>query len=292
MRVDPSVNPGAYNLRVRATSGSLVREAALSLTVAPPPSFDLSLGPSSLNLRVGETATLTATLTPRGGFQGVVLLSVRAPGFARVSPAEAAVNLADGPRTATFQVEGSAEGTGTLEVRAESGSLARTATLPLAVRPYAIEASATPATGHVPHVPPTTTLTLTGRGYAGLVQVAASGGYAVSPGVVEARDGSPQTYTLTLTPPERAPFGSQEVTLTLTTTAGGPRATVRVPVTLQGIALRILEVIAPRCTQPLPGGASRWTASEATAGTPAPGELQPERSAKVLACVPAGALFS
>ncbi len=175
----------------------------------------------------------------------MVLLSVRAPGSPASPPPRPRSTSWTGRGRPPSRWRGSAEGTGTLEVRAESGSLARTATLPLAVRPYAIEASATPATGHVPHAPPTTTLTLTGRGYAGLVQVAASGGYAVSPGVVEARDGSPQTYTLTLTPPERAPFGSQEVTLTLTTTTGGPRTTVRVPVTLQGIALRVLEVTAP-----------------------------------------------
>ncbi len=242
LSVGTNVAPGNYALRLRASSGSLVKEADLALTVgAPPssPSFELAATPTSLNPRVGETALLTVTLTPQGGFQGAVLLSLSAPDFADASPTQTAVNLVNGQASASFQIRGTREGSGTLTVRAESGAIVRTLSIPLRVQPYAIEASATPATGYVPHTRPTTTLTLTGRGYSGLVLVEASSGYAVSPSVVEAQDGTAREHTLTLIPPSGAPFGLQEVTLTLTTTSTGPRTTVRVPVTLQGIRLNV-----------------------------------------------------
>ena len=239
LSVGTNVAPGNYTVRLRASSGSLVKEANLALTVSAPPSFELAASPASLNARVGETALLTVTLTPQGGFQGAVLVSVSAPEFAEVSPTQTAVNLVSGQASASFQIRGTGEGSGTLTVRAESGSIVRTLSVPLRVQPYAIEASATPATGYVPHTRPTTTLTLTGRGYSGLVLVEASSGYAVSPNVVEAQDGTARNHTLTLIPPSGAPFGLQEVTLTLTTTSTGPRTTVRVPVTLQGIRLNV-----------------------------------------------------
>jgi len=239
LSVGNNVAPGSYTLKLRASSGSLVKEADLALNVNVPPSFELLVSPTSLNTRVGETTLLTVTLTPQGGFQGAVLVSLSAPDFAEVSPDRTAVNLVSGQASASFQIRGAREGSGTLTVRAESGTIVRTLSVPLTVRPYAIEASATPATGYVPHVPPTTTLTLTGRGYSGLVLVEASGGYAVSPNVVEAQDGTARNHTLTLIPPTSTPFGPQEVTLTLTTTSTGPRTTVRVPVTLQGIQVNV-----------------------------------------------------
>ncbi len=239
LSVGANVAPGNYTFKLRASSGSLVKEADLSLTVGAPPSFELVASPASLNARVGETALLTVTLTPQGGFTGAVLVSVSAPEFAEVSPTQTAVNLVGGQASANFQIRGAREGSGALTVRAESGSIVKTLDIPLRVQPYAIEASATPATGYVPHTRPTTTLTLTGRGYSGLVLVEASSGYAVSPNVVEAQDGTARNHTLTLIPPSGAPFGLQEVTLTLTTTSTGPRTTVRVPVTLQGIRLNV-----------------------------------------------------
>jgi hypothetical protein len=245
LSVGTGVAPGNYALKLRASSGSLAKEVDLALTVSAPPSFELTATPTSLSTRVGETALLTVTLTPREGFQGAVLVSLSAPDFAEASPTQTAVNLVSGQASASFQVRGTGEGSGTLTVRAESGTIVRTLSVPLRVQPYAIEASATPATGYVPHTRPTTTLTLTGRGYSGLVLVEASGGYAVSPNVVEAQDGAARNHTLTLIPPSGAPFGLQEVTLTLTTTSTGPRATVRVPVTLQGIRVNVNGTTTP-----------------------------------------------
>ncbi len=245
LSVGTNVAPGNYTFKLRASSGNLVKEANLGLTVSASPSFELAASPTSLDTRMGETALLTVTLTPQGGFQGAVLVSLSAPEFAEVSPAQTAVNLVSGQASANFQIRSIGEGSGALTVRAESGSIVKTLDIPLRVHPYAIEASATPATGYVPHVRPTTTLTLTGRGYSGLVQVKASSGYTVSPDVVEAQDGTAENHTLTLTPPSGAPFGPQEVTLTLTTTSTGPRTTVRVPVTLQGIRLEVNGTTTP-----------------------------------------------
>ncbi len=76
---------GTHRLKVRAASGSLVREADLSLTVAPPPDFTLSPpDPASLRVPQGGQASFRATLTSRGGFAGTLSLSLE--GAPRGSP--------------------------------------------------------------------------------------------------------------------------------------------------------------------------------------------------------------
>ncbi|WP_448566355.1 hypothetical protein [Thermus sp.] len=77
-----SVAPGSYNLQLRATSGSLTREADLSLTVEPLPPMSLSPTNPEVTLQAGSygylsgTVTLTLTLTPNSGFNGYVQLDV------------------------------------------------------------------------------------------------------------------------------------------------------------------------------------------------------------------------
>jgi hypothetical protein len=144
---DAQVAPGTYRLKVRATSGSLIREANLTVEVTPPPpppDFTISLNPTSLTVQQGASGQTTLTVTPQNGFTGTVNLSLVAgqdqvpqgltlsPGSVQVSgtsPVNQSLTLSAQPTTPT--------GTYRLKVRATSGSLTREADLTVAVlTPY------------------------------------------------------------------------------------------------------------------------------------------------------------
>jgi len=70
----PTAVVGPAALTITATSGALVAQTGLALTVAAEPSFTLS-SVSNVNVASGGTGTATITVTPRGGFSGTVALS-------------------------------------------------------------------------------------------------------------------------------------------------------------------------------------------------------------------------
>jgi len=105
---------------------------------SPPPSeepgFTLALSPAQVSLRAGESASLSLTLTPRGGFAGAVLLSLEgAPAGVSISPP--AVNVPGGsPVSATLTLStqpSTPPGSHNLTLKAVSGN--RTATHPLSL---------------------------------------------------------------------------------------------------------------------------------------------------------------
>ncbi len=148
--VDSSVSPGAYDLRVRGTSGSLTRQASLSLTVSASgggggggggatPSFTLSLNPTSLSVQQGGSAQTALTLTPQGGFTGTVSLDLvdgngnPVPGIT-LSPTSVTVDGGPVTQALTVSVDSSVSpGAYDLRVRGTSGSLTRQASLSLTV---------------------------------------------------------------------------------------------------------------------------------------------------------------
>jgi len=130
---------GTYRLKVRATSGSLTREADLTVVVtAPPPPLDftLSLNPTSLTVQQGSNGQTTLTVTPHGGFTGTVSLSlVGAPGGVTLSPTAVTVS-GSGPvaQALTLSVDESvAPGTYPLQVQGTAGGHVRRANLTLTV---------------------------------------------------------------------------------------------------------------------------------------------------------------
>ncbi len=69
LSASPSAPTGTHRLTLRASGGSVTREAALTLEVRdapPPPGFALSLSPASLFLQPGGSAQTTLTLVPQG----------------------------------------------------------------------------------------------------------------------------------------------------------------------------------------------------------------------------------
>lgn len=135
LTVAPSVAPGTYTLQVKATSGSLGAQAALTLVV-PAPSFAFAVSPTSLSIVQGSTGTFVASLQSQNGFSGDV-------SFSLVSP-PAGFTLSGGPYRLEsgeavdvplfLQVDPSVEpGSYSLVVQAASGSSLKTATLQVQV---------------------------------------------------------------------------------------------------------------------------------------------------------------
>jgi len=151
LSAQPTTPTGTYRLKVRATSGSLTREADLTVEVTPPPpppSFTLSdPTPNPFSVQAGGTATFQVTLASQNGFQGQVTLNLASgqdplpQGLAITATSPSPINLqAGGSVTVTATVSADAQvapGTYRLKVRATSGSLTREADLTVAVlTPY------------------------------------------------------------------------------------------------------------------------------------------------------------
>jgi hypothetical protein len=137
LSAQPTTPTGAYRLKVRATSGSLAREADLTVVVTPPsPDFTLSLNPWSLTVQQGSSGQTTLTVTPHDGFTGTVALSlVGAPGGVTLSPTGVTVS-GSGPvaQALTLSVDESvAPGTYPLQVQGTAGGHVRKANLNLTV---------------------------------------------------------------------------------------------------------------------------------------------------------------
>jgi hypothetical protein len=130
-------NPNDYTalLQVSDRKGATAQKSAL-VRVRAKKDFTLSLNPTSLTVPQGTSATTTLTLTPQNGFTGTVSLSlVGAPSGVTLSPANVTVSGSSPVnQTLTVSVGNSvATGTYSLQVRATSGSLTKTASLSLTV---------------------------------------------------------------------------------------------------------------------------------------------------------------
>jgi hypothetical protein len=239
LSVGSNVAPGNYALRLRASSGNLVKEADLALTVSAPPSFELAVDPTSLNTRVGETVTLTVTLTPQGRFQGAVLISLNAPDFAEASPVQTGVNLVNGQASASFRVRGTGEGSGTLTVRAESGTIVKTLSVPLRVQPpQGLSASVDPARLTVyqgNRASFTLRLTPSG-GLSGVVALSLQRGSApvswanLTPYYVTIAPSGEQSFSIAMDVAPEAPTGTHSLTLKLAHNAGETTVPIAVEV--------------------------------------------------------------
>jgi uncharacterized membrane protein len=129
----------AATVMITGTSGTLTATAPITLTVNAPatPNFSLSTSATNLVLHQGATATDTITVTPSGGFNGSVALSVSglpAGVTASFNPASTG-----GTSTLTFTASSTATtGTSSVTVTGTSGTLTHTTSLTLTVSPAVI----------------------------------------------------------------------------------------------------------------------------------------------------------
>ncbi|WP_185747594.1 choice-of-anchor U domain-containing protein [Thermus tengchongensis] len=140
LQVAGNAPTGPHALKLRATYGDKTAERDLTLTVNPPPSFALSLNPTSLSVQQGDSAQTALTLTPQNGFTGTVSLSLVAgqdgvPQGLSLSPQSVQVT-GSSPVNQTLTLSASAStptGTYRLRVRGTSGSLTQEAALTVTV---------------------------------------------------------------------------------------------------------------------------------------------------------------
>jgi subtilisin family serine protease len=137
LTISPSAGlaPGTYPLTVTGTSGGLVRSAAASLVVTPPPDFGISVSPSSRTVRRGTAATYTVSITTQSGFGGLVSLTASGLPFGTMASFSPASVATSGSSTMTVAVaKSSPRGTFTLTITGTSGSTAHSATAGLTIR--------------------------------------------------------------------------------------------------------------------------------------------------------------
>jgi hypothetical protein len=257
LSAQPTAPTGTYRLKVRATSGSLTREADLTVAVtAPPPSpgFTLALNPTSLTVQQGASGQTTLTVTPQNGFTGTVSLSLVAgqdqvpqgltlsPGSVQVSgsgPVNQPLTLSAQPTAPT--------GTYRLKVRATSGSLTREADLTVAVT------APPPSPGFTLALNPTsltvqqgssgqTTLTVTPQnGFTGTVSLSLVAGQdqvpqglTLSPGSVQVSGSGPVNQPLTLSAQPTTPTGTYRLKVRATSGSLTREADLTVTVSASG----------------------------------------------------------
>ena len=119
------------NYTVTATSGSISGTANVTVT-APAANFSINASPSSQSVRQGNAASYTVTITPTGGFNGSVALSISGlPGgwTATFSP-----NPTTAASTLKVQTVTGVRGTFTLTITGTSGALQHAVKVTLSVR--------------------------------------------------------------------------------------------------------------------------------------------------------------
>lgn len=144
LSVANNVPPNTYTLRLRAVSGTIVREKAFALVVQKAPGFDFYLDQNTLTLPVGGAGSLHAFFSTYGGFSGSVNLSLTDAGGNSVSftlTPNSATLPASGPVTLNVSAGSAEAGLYALQVRASGGSLTRTQPLSLTLYDFSVSAA-------------------------------------------------------------------------------------------------------------------------------------------------------
>jgi hypothetical protein len=127
--------PGTYTVTVTATSGTIVHQATVTVTV-PVPDFTVAASPATLSVTRGGTATYTVTVNRTNGFTGAVMLSVSG-----LQPNDSVTwtgnPITSGATTATLTVNTSTRDNRqnrNLTITGTSGSLSRSAKVTLSYK--------------------------------------------------------------------------------------------------------------------------------------------------------------
>ncbi len=261
---------GPYTLTVTGTSGALSHTASVALSVTGAADFALSATPSSQSTVQGGSADYTVTVTPSGGFSGVVSFGVTGlPTGSSVTFTPATVT-GSGSTLMKVTTTGSTPvgGPYTLTVTGTSGALSHTASVALSVTGAADFAlSATPSSqstvqgGSADY---TVTVTPSG-GFSGVVSFGVTGlpaGSSVTftPSTVTGSGSTVMKVTTTGSTPVGGPY-----TLTVTGTSGALSHTASVALSVTGAADFALSAT-PSSQSTVQGGSADYTVTVTPSG--------------------------
>jgi uncharacterized membrane protein len=130
-----SLAPGSYPLTIKGVSGSLSHTASVTLVVAVPRDFSISLSPASVTVTAGANAAYTVSIGTTGGFSSSVSLAAAGLPSGATATFSASSVAAPGSSTLTVRTTGTtARGTFSIRVTGTSGTLSHPATATLVVR--------------------------------------------------------------------------------------------------------------------------------------------------------------
>jgi hypothetical protein len=212
---------GASTVTITGTSGALTASTTIALTVNLAPNFTLTAAPASLTIPEGLTGTSTITVAPVGGFSGTVALT--ASGLPTGVTASFAAGSVSGTQVLTLTAANTAAigGPVTVTIRGTSGTLSASTTVAVTIGAApgftiagnSITVHKGAATGN------TSTLTLSSlNAFAGTV--------ALTCAVAPAAANDPATCALNPTSVSLAANGTQNATLSVSTTGTTPSVTL------------------------------------------------------------------
>ena len=165
--VSSTVGASSHSFQITGTSDSLSAQTTLNLTVEQV-GFSISVSPSSVEVPLGSSINFNVTVSPIGGFTGIVNLSAQ---VVSGNPAALTFNIPSanitGPNavTVTGTVTATGSTTALVNIVGTSGSKSATATLNVIVVYVGFELSCSPSSGNVtPGSSFNFTLTVTPRG--------------------------------------------------------------------------------------------------------------------------------
>jgi subtilase family serine protease len=232
-----SAAAGTNNVTITGTSGALVHQATIAVTV-PPPSFNLSASPTSVTITQGSQGSSKISISPVNGFSGNVSFTNSAlpSGWSVSYSPNPASYPANPSTTATFMASANATTeTTTVTVTGTSGAVSNqvkiTVTVNAGATPnFTLSASPSSLTIHRGNSGTSTITVNPVNGFSGSVSLSASG----LPRNVTASfspSSTTTTSTLTLTASRRASTGTKNVTVT--GKSGALSQTVTISVTIQ-----------------------------------------------------------
>lgn len=245
--------PGTYPFNVVATSGSLTKTIPLTLVVAPTGGeFSLSLSSDTQSVNTGGSNSVTATITPIGGFtRPVTLATSGAPSGVTVVLSPEVISTGAGTSTMTIAAAPqSVPGTYVLTLTATSGVIVKRSSLSLTVNG--------PSGDFVLGTPPEPIDLVQGTSGGADVAVTARNGFrgVVNFGLAGLPDGATHEYSpaavinsgvsrLTLNAPATTPTGSYALTVTGTSGILSATAPVSLVVLPPGGQSPTVEGISP-----------------------------------------------
>ena len=191
----------AAPITLQAVSGSITHAANISITVLGPPSFTLSLSPSSLVLDLSTSNTVQVTANGVSDFTGLVTVNISGLPSG-VTASQTTFSLPANTTTTITLTAGStvAAGSSTIQFNGSSGSLAASTSLALTISTtpdFTLSSGIFTAAATYPSATTSVTITTTGlNGYNAPINVSFSGlpaGVTASPAAFVLTPGSNQT---------------------------------------------------------------------------------------------------